>query len=145
MQSELSTIHEALVKYYELKKQLPVVLEDLYKGTSDKNVFLKSLEAPANDEISFFSKGEKYYLPFLYDAELRKTYKDSPHDTIIVASPRFKNKRYVLQLKDVINYHPTQYTVTTDVIIAMDEDNFQKQAKKQNWQIPIQPPVNRKY
>ena len=136
----LVQIQKALLHYYEFNKRLPNELSDLLK---EEHPLVRgdTLEAPVNDEFGVFSDGNKYYLPFLYDEKLKKTYKDSPPNTIIVASPRFNNKRYVLLLKDVINYHPTQYTVHTDAIILMKEDEFQKQIKIQNWQIPIQSPV----
>lgn len=134
---KLYFIHENLVKYYESKKQLPDVLEDLYKEKCATTDYLhERLEVPVTDKFGFFSNGKKYYLPFLYDVKLRNTYKNSSPDTIIVAFPRpIKGERYVLLLKDIVDFKSARYKTSSNLVNIMDEDKFQQQAKIQNWDI----------
>lgn len=132
----LSRIHEALVAYYEINKQLPDTLEDLFKGKYDKNDIHEFTDAPVNDDFGFFSNWKKYHLPLLYDAKLKNTFKNSSPDTIIVASPlSIKGERYVLLLKDIVDFKSARYKTSSNLVNIMDEDKFQQQAKIQNWDI----------
>ncbi len=140
IRSNLHAINLELVKYFDKNKILPSTLEDLPKRQWEKEINPNKLEAPVNDGINFFGTGgTQYFLPYLYNTELLKNYKEAPEDAILVASPRFRGKRYVLLLKDIINKDPNRY----EVVSVMSENKFQEYAKKYNWQVPPQPPDNR--
>lgn len=133
--ASISIIHEALLSYYDIYKRLPNKLNDLLKA-EHRLVCKDTLKTQVNDDFSFFSESEeeKYYSPFLYDTKLKDTYKNSSPNTIIIASPRFNNKRFVILLKDVIGYKPDKY----EYYKVIGENDFLKQAKIQNWKIKPQ-------
>ncbi len=134
--TELNRIRIALKKHLKIHNKLPSKFEDLFTGIAEKkDKYVPS--ANVNDGKSFHTE---YESPFLYDAQLKDTYKNAAENTIIVASPRCRNKRYILLLKDVIGSKPESYyeSKPDSYIKTMDENEFQKQAQKQNWLIAKQ-------
>ena len=135
----LPDIREALVSYYKSHGQLPKELKELLKEIPQK-INERTLTTSVNDDVTWFSvdSNKRYLASFLYDSNLKHTYKNSSPNTIIVASPRFYNKRYVLLLKDVINPKPDCKRQPKSFIKIMNEDEFKRQAKAQSWSLPEQ-------
>jgi hypothetical protein len=129
----LSDICKALQKYNSKHNKLPRNLKDLLHEHPQilSNI---ALSAKVNDDRTH----QNYYSPFLYDEKLKETYKKKTQNTIIVASPRYRNKRYILLLETIVKPKWDHNKRPIITIKTMDEDDFQRQAKIQGWIIPEQ-------
>lgn len=133
--SRLCIIRAALISYHKEHDCFPDKLESLLDTKPQIVANKHVLYAEVNDSKSSYTK---YDSPFLYDSTLSESYKNAPDNTIIVASPRCRGKRYVLLLKDVLVAQPDINKDSNNIIKTMNEDEFQRQAKAQGWIIPEQ-------